>query len=49
MRQTPKLQSIQELMEPGGVLSRDGFLGGEDTRNLADILLEDQKWWPASV
>lgn len=41
MRQTPELQRIQNLMEPG-VISKDGFLG-DDRRNLADIIDEDGK------
>ena len=39
MRQNPSLQDIQQNMKPGS-LSAHGFLG-EDTRNLADILSED--------
>lgn len=40
MRQTPELQRIQELMKPG-IISEEGFLG-EDIRNLADILADDE-------
>jgi len=39
MKQTPELDRIQKLMQPG-VISKDGFLGN-DTRNLADILADD--------
>jgi len=41
MKQQPELQAIQENMLPGK-FSAEGFLG-EDDRNLADILLDDQK------
>ena len=40
MKQSPELQGIQNRMQPG-ILSAEGFLG-DDTRNLADILLEDR-------
>ncbi|MCX7843131.1 MAG: hypothetical protein N2489_08665 [Clostridia bacterium] len=40
MRQSPELQRIQENMKPG-YFSSEGFLG-EDARNLADILQQDQ-------
>lgn len=39
MKQTPQLQKIQENMRPG-VITLDGFLG-RDTRNLVDILIDD--------
>jgi len=39
MKQTPRMQSIQEAMKPG-VITLHGFLG-KDTRNLSDILVED--------
>ena len=39
MKQSPKLDKIQKAMKPG-VITRDGFLG-TDTRNLVDILIED--------
>lgn len=39
MRQSPEFQSIQNNMIPGA-LSAHGFLG-DDKRNLADILMED--------
>lgn len=39
MRQSPEFQRIQENMQPGK-LTAHGFLG-EDARNLADILAED--------
>lgn len=39
MKQTPRMQRIQDAMKPG-VITLQGFLG-KDTRNLADILLED--------
>jgi len=39
MRQNPSLQDIQHNMKPGS-LSAHGFLG-DDMRNLADILSED--------
>ncbi len=41
MKQRPQLQTIQENMLPGK-FSAEGFLGDDD-RNLADILLEDQR------
>lgn len=41
MKQRPELQAIQLNMLPGK-FSAEGFLG-EDNRNLADMLLEDQK------
>lgn len=41
MKQTPELERIQQLMQPG-VISKDGFLGN-DTRNLIDILEDDQR------
>lgn len=41
MKQRPELQAIQANMLPGK-FSAEGFLGDDD-RNLADILLEDQK------
>lgn len=41
MKQTPELERIQKLMQPG-VISKDGFLGN-DTRNLADILDDDER------
>lgn len=41
MKQVPELERIQKLMQPG-VISKDGFLGN-DTRNLVDILEEDQR------
>lgn len=39
MKQSPQMQRIQENMK-GGVITLEGFLG-KDTRNLADILEED--------
>ena len=39
MKQSPLLQQIQEQMKPG-VITLDGFLG-KDTRNLIDIIIED--------
>ena len=39
MKQSPQLQKIQEQMKPG-VITLHGFLG-TDTRNLIDILTED--------
>ncbi|MGM0431731.1 MAG: hypothetical protein ACQEQU_03350 [Spirochaetota bacterium] len=39
MKQSPQLTKIQEQMRPG-VITLDGFLG-TDTRNLVDILMED--------
>lgn len=39
MRQSPDMQKIQEKMQPGK-LTESGFLG-DDTRNLADILADD--------
>jgi hypothetical protein len=39
MKQSPQLTKIQEQMRPG-VITLDGFLGN-DTRNLIDILIED--------
>ena len=39
MKQTVQMKEIQEKMKPG-VITRDGFLG-TDTRNLLDILVED--------
>ncbi|RKX76736.1 MAG: hypothetical protein DRP87_11105 [Spirochaetes bacterium] len=39
MKQTTQLQKVQENMRPG-VISLHGFLG-DDTRNLVDILIED--------
>lgn len=41
MKQTPKLDRIQRLMQPG-VISKEGFLGN-DTRKLADIIEDDQR------
>lgn len=40
MKQTPKMQEIQDRMKPG-VLTLHGFLGN-DSRNLVDILVEDE-------
>ena len=40
MKQTPRMQKIQENMRPG-VITLTGFLG-TDTRNLADILIDDE-------
>ena len=40
MKQSPQLQKAQSSMRPG-VITRDGFLGA-DTRNLVDILIEDE-------
>ncbi len=40
MKQSPQLQKAQENMKPG-IITRDGFLGN-DTRNLIDILIEDE-------
>ncbi|MBN2852030.1 MAG: hypothetical protein JXQ23_04770 [Clostridia bacterium] len=40
MKQNPKLQTIQENMAPGAYTAH-GFLG-DDTRNLLDILKQDQ-------
>lgn len=40
MKQSPQLQKAQNAMRPG-VITRDGFLG-HDTRNLVDILIEDE-------
>ncbi|MCK4541509.1 MAG: hypothetical protein KAU17_04645 [Spirochaetales bacterium] len=40
MKQTPEMQEIQENMRPG-VITLEGFLGS-DSRNLIDILLEDE-------
>lgn len=39
MKQTVQMQRVQEKMQPGKI-TRDGFLGS-DTRNLVDILEED--------
>ncbi|MCF7933748.1 MAG: hypothetical protein K9M84_08760 [Spirochaetia bacterium] len=39
MKQSPQFTKIQEQMKPG-VITLDGFLG-TDTRNLIDILVED--------
>jgi hypothetical protein len=39
MKQTAKMDRIQELMKPGAT-TRDGLLG-EDVRKLGDILIED--------
>jgi hypothetical protein len=39
MKQTVQMKMAQERMKPG-VITRDGFLGS-DTRNLVDILVED--------
>ena len=39
MKQTPQLQKIQDNMKPG-IITLDGFLG-TDTRNLVDILIDD--------
>jgi hypothetical protein len=39
MKQSPQLQKAQENMKPGAI-TLYGFLGG-DTRNLVDILIED--------
>lgn len=39
MKQSPQLDKIQDQMRPG-VITLDGFLG-TDTRNLIDILVED--------
>jgi hypothetical protein len=39
MKQSPQLTKIQDQMRPG-VITLDGFLG-HDTRNLIDILIED--------
>ena len=39
MKQTPQMQKIQQNMRPG-VITLDGFLG-KDSRNLVDILIED--------
>jgi len=39
MKQSPQMQRIQENMRPGAI-ALEGFLG-RDTRNLADILEED--------
>ncbi len=39
MKQSPQMQRIQENMRPGAI-TLEGFLG-RDTRNLADILEED--------
>ncbi len=39
MKQSQVLQNIQEQMRPG-VITLDGFLG-KDTRNLIDILIDD--------
>lgn len=41
MKQTVQMKKIQEKMKPG-VITRDGFLG-KDTRNLIDILVEDDE------
>ena len=41
MKQKPELQKIQENMQPGA-FSAQGFLGDDD-RNLADILREDDE------
>lgn len=41
MRQTPEFMQIQENMQPG-TLSAHGFLG-DDTRNIKDIIEEDNK------
>lgn len=40
MKQSPQLQKAQENMAPG-VITLNGFLG-TDTRNLVDILIEDE-------
>lgn len=40
MKQSPQLQKTQSNMRPG-IITRDGFLG-YDTRNLIDILIEDE-------
>ncbi len=40
MKQTPRMQKIQENMRPG-IITLAGFLGS-DTRNLADILIDDE-------
>ena len=40
MKQTPQMQEIQDKMKPG-VITLHGFLG-DDTRNLIDILVEDE-------
>jgi hypothetical protein len=39
MKQTPQMQRVQDNMRPGAI-TLDGFLGS-DTRNLGDILIED--------
>ena len=39
MKQSPQMQRVQENMKPGAI-TLEGFLG-HDTRNLADILEED--------
>lgn len=39
MKQTPQMQRVQNNMRPGAI-TLDGFLGS-DTRNLGDILIED--------
>jgi hypothetical protein len=39
MKQTVQMREIQRKMGPG-IITRDGFLG-EDARNLADILTDD--------
>ena len=41
MKQNPEIQKIQENMQPGA-FSAEGFLG-EDSRNLVDILREDNE------
>lgn len=40
MKQSPRLQTIQDNMQPGSI-SAEGFLG-DDSRNLADIISSDQ-------
>ena len=40
MKKTPAFDHIQEQMRPG-IITLDGFLG-TDTRNLADILADDE-------
>lgn len=40
MKQTPAYDQIQEQMRPG-IITLDGFLG-TDTRNLAEILADDE-------
>jgi hypothetical protein len=39
MKQTPQMQRVQDNMRPGAI-TLEGFLGS-DTRNLGDILIED--------